>query len=200
MATITITNLTSAPIYLNDLMVNVDPGAANAVTTQRDPGQIPNMVSTMAQVQEGNMSFSVAYTAAELGSGMMTIPASGPAATQGSPSLAAQMVIRMPFTSVVGDVPVYGLGQIPGKVRLLSAELLISTSAGGTVNLWTGPLHTGTEVASIPAGATGPQVPTAGSLFTGTYDLVPSASTGLFLNSATAGNIGELVLTVQFGA
>jgi hypothetical protein len=201
MATVTITNTTDAAIYLNDIFNSVQPGAANAVTITRAPGQIPNMYGLMQQVQQGNMTVTVVYSAADLDSGLMTIPAGSGPASSGNPSLGAELAIRMPFTSVIGDVTVYAAGKLPGQMRVLAANLFVSTDqSGSTVALWTGPGGTGTDVASFSGAATGNIAPTGGSLQTGTVDITPSATTGLFLHSATAGVIGELVLKVQFGA
>jgi hypothetical protein len=71
-AILTVTNLTTSPIWLNDLYTNVNPGAQNSVITERDPAQIPNMEATMALAAAGQISVSVSYNTGELDSGLMT--------------------------------------------------------------------------------------------------------------------------------
>jgi hypothetical protein len=156
------------------------------------------MYTLMHQIELGNMTCSVLYSADDLKSGLMTIPV-GPStpATSGHPSLASTMTIRMPFTSVVGDVTLYPLGAFPGQMRFIGSSAFISTSGGASVSLYTAPAAGGTLVATIPTTADGLITQTAPNT---SVDVTPASGVGLFLNSATAGIIGELILNVQFGA
>ena len=230
MATVTINNLTASPIYLSDIYTNVpangsitipggttaqggSPGTTNALDQGRYPGQLLNMDLLMNQVAAGKMSFQVTYTAAEIAAGMgspnMPLNVVGPlttgttAATQGSPSLATTSMIHMPFTSVNGDVAIYAAGSLPAQMRVLDAVLYVSTvQVGSSVSVYTQAAAAGTDIAGFSGATAGRVVPTTGSLGTtgATVDVSPASNVGLFLHSATAGVVGEIVLTVQYGA
>jgi len=75
MPDITITNLTSEPIWLSDVYAEVKVGTP--LQTYRSSAQITSMKETLAQAAAGNISLSFTYTADEIATGYDPFPGVG---------------------------------------------------------------------------------------------------------------------------
>jgi hypothetical protein len=72
MPNVTITNLTSSPIWLSDLYAEVK--VSTPLTVYRSSSQLMSMRETLAQAADNNISLSFSYTADEIAEGFVPFP------------------------------------------------------------------------------------------------------------------------------
>lgn len=202
MATFTITNLTAAEILMADFYATI---AANGtlVLTDRFPAEITVLRDTQIKVAAGTVSLAITYTAAEIASGMLTPPnavaAEDMAAVAAADVISPEIVIRKAFTAGVpgtaDDVVVIAANALPYKMRILHAELILSTFiALSTATVQDEAAGAGTTAATFDTAVVG-IIPSTAPLSTTLYS--PGTTKGLFLRRSDRGIAGELVLTVR---
>ena len=196
MATLTVTNPGSSPIYVADLYVTI--AAGKSVATTRYVSDLSRMAGLHALVQAGSVTVSVAYSAAEQASGLVyqgltASPAAG---------LADEEVIRFAITAGGGgsadDVTLYALNALPyKKMRIVDAWAVVSAGASGgrTIQVRTATGGLGTLCAEVGAAANGRQAQTA--TVTSTSAITNGASVGLFARRSDSAIAGELFVVVR---
>jgi hypothetical protein len=201
MATFTITNVSSGEVHLGDFYYTMDAGEVLTLTN-RSPSEVPGLASVQAALAAGDITFSIAYTADELDSGLMTAPNTvGGDDTQ---EVAAADLLALP-TSIYNevaaggggapdDVTLYALDAVPFKFRVLQAWFDVTTAVGAsTCELNDEAAAAGTTLATFSTGAAG-LVPTTSDI--GAV-LTPSATKGLFLRRSDSGVAGNLIVLVR---
>lgn len=201
MAAVTITNLTTSPLYLGDLYTTL--AASASITVNRYGSDLSRMKSLQDAIAAGTAAVSVVPTANELASGLMTadssVQATDLAAVAATAAAAAEQIVRKSFTTAsTTDIVIYAANSLPYKMRIIDAFLLIGTpQSGSAVQLWSGAAGTGTAITGSIA------TTSAGKLampLTGNTSIVltPGALVGLYLlPNATSGVIGEIEITLR---
>jgi hypothetical protein len=199
MATLSIANVSSADIYLSDLVTTLAAGAT--LTATRAPSDISRMTELLAQIALGNLTLSITYSADELATGLMIPPGcvdykdNLPVASTDLPS--GTFVIRKAFTALVtgaaDDVTVYAVGALPAKFRVLDAWGYLTAATGASnLGIWTRAAGTGTQLSLLDSGTTG-RVSTQAA-WTATGLATPGASDGLFIRRSDRAVAGEVFL------
>jgi hypothetical protein len=203
MATITITNLSAAPIYLRDFYTTIGAtGAKNtavgpadtltlassatgntaltggAVKVIHNPADVMRMYQIQQLITAGSITVSVTADANEIGSGF--------AAQAEGTGLQDVAVARAVFTAASAntDVTVFAVNKVPFQCRAVDSWVSTSTgSASGVIAFYTAAARAGTRVTgdmtAAAAGVTRPgatQPAPAGTL------IVPAAAVGIFAN------------------
>jgi len=201
MADVTITNLTTSPLYLGDLYTTI--AASSSITVSRYASDLSRMKSLQDAVAAGTAAVSVAPTANELASGLMTadasVQAADLAAVAAANAAAPEQIIRKSFTTAsTTDIAIYAANALPYKMRIIDVFLIISTQqSASAVQLWSGAAGTGTAVTSSTATTSAGRVamPLTGNA---TVVLTPGALVGLFLlPNATSGVVGEIEIVLR---
>lgn len=201
MADVTITNLTSAPLYIGDLYTTI--AASSSIVISRSSSDLPRMAALQAAVAAGNAAVSVALTANEAASGLAATPntvgADDMLPVASTDPASAEIVIRKAITTVAStDIPIYAANALPYKIRILSAKLVILTvQAGSTLQLFPQAAGAGTAITTATSTAVAGNVdmPMNGNV---TSVLTPGATIGLFARpSAHTGMVAELIITAR---
>lgn len=205
MASLSITNISASPFFLNDVYVDIDAGQTLVVT--RSPAEISSMAGLQAAVADGVLTASIAYTADELASLPLaspvapgTVDATAIAPVAAATVDSAPILFRKAFASggasgTLDDVTIYAVNTLPYKVRILDAMALISVAGPGasTLAVRSAAGGLGTLAATVPAdvlGAArmiGPNVSVV---------LAPGALIGLFIRRDRS-TVGEIVITAR---
>lgn len=216
MATVRITNLTTSPVYLNDIYTTINESSVALpllpyVDVTRSVSEISSMTGLIDAVAAGTLSATITYSADEQAA--LSVTASQPLA-----SLLAPKSVPAPVTSttIIGqeitiykalasggatgtadDVTIYAVNTLPYKMRILSAQARISTAgaAGSTMNLRTAAAGAGTLLSgpfdTASAGIVNPTGPNA------TVVATPGASVGLFVRRSDRSAVGEIIIKAR---
>jgi hypothetical protein len=196
MATLTVTNLSSAPVFIGDLYTTVPVGGS--ITTTRNATDLPAMHGLQAAIVAGSVAASIQYSTTESGSGFVG---------QGEPAgpatgLSTEIVVRTPLTSggssgTADDVVVYALNALPApKLRIIDAYAILSTVvASSHIQLYTQAAAAGTLVTSISSATAG----RAGTEVTDTATVVITngSTVGLFAHRTDRSVVGELFVVLR---
>jgi len=203
MSDVTITNLTTSPLYIGDLYATIP--ASGSIVVQRYASDLPRMKALQDAIANNQAAVSVVPTANELASGLLAADSSVQAVdlqpVAAVDVAAASFEIRKSFTALaagsVDDITIYAANALPFKMRIMDVYALVSTAGIGgaktlTVRDQSGGL--GTAVATIDDTATGRIAPTA---FTGTTLLTPGTLKGLFIRRDQRDVAGEIVIVAR---
>lgn len=199
---VTITNVTSESVLIQDLYTTIEAG--ESITVERSSTDLPRMASLQKNIADGNVTISVTPTADEIASGLLqspqTIQAADMAPVDATDVAAGLVVLRVPLVAGGGgspdDVQAYAANALPFKFRVLDAWAMVSTGVGAsTLNVYTQAAGAGTLVAgpldSAAAGIVRMTGPNASAL------AVPGATEGLFIRRSDDGVAGEVCLLVR---
>lgn len=209
MADVTITNLTTSPVYLRDLYTSVP--ASKSITVSRAASDLSRMSGLQAAVAAGTVAVSVVLNAVEQASGLAVIPgtveAQDMAPVAAAAAAAGDIEIRKAFAAggAVGtadDVAIYAVNTLPFKMRVLDAYAIISTASAGANHVITirdQAAGAGNVAGVIDSAATGRYaVSFASNTVANTSTvLTPGASVGLFLHREDRDAAGEVVIKVR---
>ena len=198
MATLTVTNPGSTDIYVADLYCTVKAGAS--VSTTRYNADLTKMAGLHGLVQAGSLTVTVAYSAAEIASGLVDVGPTAASSTSGT--VGDENVVRFALTAGGGgsadDVTLYALGALPyKKMRIVDAWAMISAGAAGgrTIGVRTATGGAGTLCAEVSAAATGRGGQTA--TVTASSAITSGASVGLFARRSDSAIAGELFVAIR---
>lgn len=219
MATVRITNLTTSPVYLNDIYTTINGSAAvfpllPYVDVTRSVAEISSMTGLIDAVAAGTLSATITYSADEQAA--LSVSAAQPLASLLAPKavpapVASTTIVgqeitlykSMPSGGATGtadDVTIYAVNTLPYKMRILSAQVRISTAgaAGSTMNVRTAAAGGGTLVAGpIASDATGIVNATGPNT---TVVATPGALVGLFVRRSDRSAVGEIVIKARIEA
>lgn len=198
---VTVTNISTGPVYVSDLYTTL--AASGSVTFKRSASELSAMVSLQKSVALGLLTVAAQPEAYEVASGLMTAPGSVDAgdlaAVDSGVAASGEIVIRKNFTTTAStDIVLFAANQLPYKIRILDAYLLISTAQGSsTLQLFPQAAGGGTAITTATSSAATGRV--AMPLTNNQSQLVwQSAQNGLFLRpSAHSGVVGEVVITAR---
>ena len=199
MATFTITNLTSSPVYIGDFYYNL---AANEVLTLtgRSLNEVPDLASVQEKVADGLVTFGITPTADELASGMMSPPNAIQAQDLQAVDAADVAAVEQTFykevtaTGAPDDVVIFAAGALPYKFRVLEAIFVVSTSPGAsTADLRDEAAGAGTDLGGFDQGSTGRKYSDELSAPV----VTPGAAKGLFLNRSDGDSVGYVLVRVR---
>jgi hypothetical protein len=216
MATVRITNLTTSPVYLNDIYTTINGSAAVLpllpyVDVTRSVAEISSMTGLIDAVAAGTLSATITYSADEQAA--LSVTASQPLASLLAPKavpapVAASTIVGQEITiykalasggatGTADDVTIYAVNTLPYKMRILSAQVRISTAGAGssTMNVRTAAAGGGTllsgPIASDALGIVNPTGPNA------TVVASPGASVGLFVRRSDRSAVGEIIIKAR---
>lgn len=195
MATLVVSNLTAADVYVSDLYAAVP--ASGSISTNRAASDLSRMAGLQALIAAGTVAASVTYSDAEKNSGLVDVGTTASPAT----GLGDGDVIRVPFAAgtpgTPDDVTIYALNALPyKKMRIVDAHVMVVTAIGATtVQLRSAAAGAGTLCAEMATAATGRNGQTA--TVTASQVLTNGATVGLFLRRSDRGVAGEVVITVR---
>lgn len=201
MADVTITNLTTSPLYIGDLYATIP--ASSSIVVSRYASDLPRMKALQDAITAGNAAVSVALTASETASGLAqasgTIQAQDVAPVAATDAAAAEFTLTKAFTAlgagVPDDVVIYAVNTLPFKVRVLSAQARVSTAiALSTINVYDQAAGAGQLCAALSSATTG-IVPMTGP--NASVVVTPGALIGLFVHRSDRGVAGEVVITCR---
>lgn len=202
MATVTVTNLTSSPLLIQDIYATIEANAS--VSFDRAVTDVPRMAALQAAVAAGSAAVSVTLSSDELNSGLTTVDSTVAAAdlapVAATAAAAPLITIRKSFSALgpglADDVVIFAAGAVPYKMRILDAYALISAaSAGGGQVLEVQPETGGAGLilAKVSTAATG----RAGMDNTITTSALVNTTDALVIRRKNRDVTGELVLTVR---
>lgn len=217
MATLRITNLTTSPVYMNDLYTTIPESTVALpqlpyVDVERSPAEISSMKGLHAAVAAGTVSVAVTFSAAEqaadstAGELLASLQVSGavPAPVAASAVVGQEITLYKALASggaagTADAVTIYALNALPYKMRILSAEARISTAVGAsTLNVYSTASGAGTLAAGpISSAATGVALATGPNA---TVVLTPGAGVGLFVRRSDRSVVGEIVIKARIEA
>lgn len=201
MATVTITNLTSAAVYVGDLYTEVP--ASSSIEIDRTPSDLAGMVSLQKLVQDGSVSVAVEYTAAEQAAGWAGAPDATEAADIApvaadatfSPEIVVRKVLTGGVTGTADDVTVCALNHLPFKARIIDAWAVLSAGvAASTLQVRSAAAGGGTLAATLDSSAAGVA---RVSTLTGTQVFTPGSSVGLFVRRSDRAVAGEIFIKLR---
>lgn len=194
MATLTITNLTALPLPMQDFYTTIP--ANGTITVDRPANTLPEIRTLQEAMDAGNASLSVAFTAAELGSGLIL--------DQGAPVAAASVqsgsiLFRVDLPAGGGgspdDTTIFAVGDLPANYRIYEHKLFVSTAVAlSTVTVEDELGGTGTQYLTISSAATGEVTDTT---LTAAPLLAKDAANGLIIRRSDDGVACELYLEVR---
>lgn len=197
MGTLVVTNLTSSPVWLNDLYTSV--AASSTVTADRAPSQLPAMSDLASLVAAGTVSFTFTPSADEASSGIAS-PAASIEAQDMAPVAATDLAsavigVRKSIAASGTNIAVYAANALPYKFRVLDAHFVVTAgNAGGrTITLYSDSGSSTAIGVTFDCSAAGR---VQGAL-TALPLLTPGALVGLYAVKSNAAIAGELVLTVR---
>lgn len=201
MATFTIVNLSSDPIPMGDFYFRDLAVGETLVLTDRSASEVSSLRVVQEELAAGNISFSVAYTAAELASGLMSPPNSIGGDDFQEVAAATPMAPVSTFYKafVAGgggpdDVVIFAANNLPFKFRVLDAHVKVSAPIGGaTLLLRDEAAGAGNLLASMSGAAAGRDEMSDNTTAVAT----PGATKGLFLRRSDNGVAGEVIVTVR---
>jgi hypothetical protein len=201
MATLRITNLDTAPLYIADIYNTI--AVSGYVDVERAASDIPRMKALITAISAGQASLLVTYSAAELASGLMAPPQSveagdvAPVAAAAVPSGA--VLFRKSFAAGGGgspaDVTLFAANALPFKFRVMDSWVFIATAVAGTATLYDEAAGAGTAVAAGATTATGRVTLDPDS--DASVVLSPGATKGLFLRLSDDAAAGEVFVLVR---
>jgi len=202
MADVTITNLTTDPLLIQDLYTTIP--ASSSITVTRYAADLSRMASLQAAVAANQAAVSIALTANESASGLAamsgSIEAQDVAPVAATDAAAATFEIRKSFVGAAAgtddDVIIYAAGALPYKMRVVDAYMLCSTGGSGakTLTVRDQAAGAGQAIAAFDTTSTGKIAPTA---FTASTVVTPGATIGLFLRRIQRDAAGEVVITAR---
>jgi len=198
---ITITNSGTDLLPLSDIYRTLAVG--ESITVSRSASDLPRMKGLQAAIAAGTATVTVAPTASELASGLLSAPQAIEAADL-APVAAATLIgltqtLRIPLTSggaagTNDDVTAYALNTVPYKCRVVDMWALVSTNAAGTsLDLRTQAAGAGSSLGTVSANATGVARMAAA---TATAVVTPGSSVGLFVRRDRS-VVGELFVVLR---
>jgi len=200
MATFTITNLTSADIYIGDFYATCRVGTP-LVLTNRSVDEVPGLRVTQEQLALGNISFSITPTTDEEASGLMaptnSVQAQDFQRVAAGDAAAPVQVFFKAFAAGAGgapdDVTIFAANALPYKMRILDVIGFVSVNiATHTVDVQDEAAGAGTAAASLDYGAATGRVVDTTVTGTTVYDV--GATKGLFLYRSDSGVAGEVLI------
>lgn len=204
MASLTISNVSSADFWLNDIYAAIPAG--DSVVVFRSPAEISSMAGLQAAVADGILTSSVVFSADEQAADLSSViaPASVDAASISPVAAAAVDAPLVTFrkalasggsSGTLDDVTIYAVNTLPYKVRILDALALISTAgpAASALSVRSAAAGGGSLAATVPSDATGPQRMTGPNT---SVVLTPGASVGLFVRRDRS-VVGEVIITAR---
>lgn len=204
MATLTITNLTSSPVYITELYTSVLTTAP--LVTSRPLAALSGMAGLQAAITAATVSLAVTPTADELASGLLSPPnavgADDLLAVTAATVTAPLQTMRIPLTSggatgTADVVTVFAVNTLPYKFRVLDVAIaFISVAgAGGTsMTIDTVSAGGGTLVGTLATASTGRVVSSAPLA---SVVVTPSSTAGLFVRRTDRSTVGEIILTIR---
>ena len=195
MATLVVSNLTSADVFVTDLYASIP--ANGSVSTTRTASDLSRMASLQAFIAAGTLAASVTYSADEKGSGLVDVGGTASPAT----GLGDEDIIRFAFIAGVpgtpDDVVLYAVNTLPyGKMRVVDAYAIVSTAIGATtLQVRTVAGGAGALCAEMASAAAGRQGQTA--TVTATQVVINGPAVGLFLRRSDRGVAGEIFVKVR---
>lgn len=201
MANVTITNVTSSPIFISDIYDTI--AANSSITVSRAASDLPRMASLQHAMAQNQVTITVAYTADELASGLQQAPQSVSASDMLPVAAATPLggceLIRVAFAAGAGgaadDVTVYAVNTLPYKFRVVNAWSVVLTAvASSTLQVWTRAAGAGTKLAQTASAAAGFN---AYGTLTATALIAPAALDGLFVRRSDSGIAGEVFLLIR---
>lgn len=193
MATITVTNLTAAPLLIQDLYATI--AASGTITAERNANDLSAMKSLQAAINVGDASVSIVYDADELGSGLVLDSGAPVSATAVESGLLTLRVVLAVGGGGAEDTIVYAIGDMPANYRVVDHKLFVSTLiALSTVTLESELGGTGTQYLTISGAATGEVTDTT---LTSAPLVVQSATEGMIVRRTDNDMVGELYLMVR---
>ena len=216
MATIRITNLTTSPVYLNDIYTTINESSVAApllpyVDVTRSVAEISSMTGLIDAVAAGTLSATITYSADEQAAFSVTAkqplasllaPGSVPAPVASTAIVGQNITLFKALasggaTGTADDVTIYAVNTLPYKIRVLSAQVRISVAGAGgsTMNVRTAAAGGGTllsgPIASDAVGIVNATGPNASVVAT------PGASVGIFVRRSDRSAVGEIVITAR---
>lgn len=201
MADVTITNLTTAPLYIGDLYTTIP--ASSSIVVSRYASDLPRMKALQDAITAGNAAVSVALTASETASGLAqasgTIQAQDVAPVAATDAAAAEFTLTKAFAAGIAgtpdDVAIYAANALPFKVRVLRAEARVSTAiALSTINVYDQAAGAGQLCASLSSATAGIVAMTGPNA---SVVVTPGTLIGLFVHRSDRGVAGEVVITCR---
>lgn len=202
MATLRITNLTSAELLLSDFYANVAAGAYVDIT--RPANRLGELANLQSLIADGSVSLAVTYTADEIASGLLAPPqALQPqdlAPVAAATALGGLALIRVPLAAGGGgspdDTQVYAVNALPFKFRVVDCWARVVTGVGGsTVAAYTQAAGAGTLLGTMSSAAAAARSPATD--VTATAVAVPGATEGLFIRRSDDGVEAEVYLLIR---
>lgn len=201
MANVTITNLTTEPLLIQDIYTSL---AGNAsITVTRPVSELPRMSALQAAVAAGTAAVSVELSANEMASGLTavsgTVQAVDTAAVEADAVEGVAIVLRVHMRAGVpgtaGDTIVYAENSLPYKIRILDTIGLITTGvAASTIQVFSSAGGAGDLCATLDTAAAARVVNTNP---TATTVLTPGTTTGLYIRRSDRAVIGDVIILAR---
>lgn len=207
MATLVVTNTSSADLYIADLYTTIPVGGS--VTCDRKATDIPAMSDLQAAIAAGNAAMTITYSSDELATGLhqapRTVEAADIAPVDATALGSGVILIRKSFAAAAAgmadDVTIYALGVWPytPNMRIVGGWAYISTAiAMTTLKVYSLPGAMGTQIAEFSSAAVGVQPHSTNSNVTQTVPITPASTVGLFIRRSDRGVAGEVFLLARF--
>jgi len=199
MATVTIQNLTSKEVFLQDLYTTIGPNGL--IKVERTTTDLPRMKTLQAAIAEDRVAVSVTYSPDEVASGLASPPnaveAQDIAAVSAPTPMSGVALVRHSLLAGGGGSPddLTVIETLPFKFRIIDAWGFVSAPvSGSTLEVRTQAGGAGTKLAELDSGSTG-QKRWQGLLSTGVA--TPGTLEGLFVHRSDNGVAGEVFLLVR---
>ena len=196
MATLTVQNLTSSPVYIRDLYATIAPNGS--ISTIRFESDLSRMGGLQAAIAAGQVAASIQLSSTEQSSGLLAQGIAQGPATGVSP----EEVVRVSLVAGVGatpdDVLVYAADHLPAaKMRIMEAYAVISTAGGvgSTLQVRTAVSGGGTLCAEISAHTAGHA--DQDNTVTATQVITNGSTVGLWVHRTDNTTAGEVFITLR---